>query len=85
MMNANEARKNVEDYNDKVIKAREDRINRFLETTINAKIEENSCNGYNTCRVTGFADKKDTELVINKLEELGYEVEQIHGCLIIEW
>lgn len=85
MMNANEARKNVENYNNKVVEAREDRVNTFLETKVNAKIEEYSRDGYNTCKVTCFVDRKDTELMIEKLEKLGYEVEQINNFVIIEW
>lgn len=85
MMNANEARKNVENYNNKVIETRENRVNNFLETTVNAKIEENSRDGYDTCKVTAFVDKEDTKLMMKKLEELGYEVEQINNFVIIEW
>jgi hypothetical protein len=84
-MNAKEARANVENYNNKVIEEREKRVNRFLETTVNAKIEENSRDGYNTCKVTSFVDKKDTELAIQKIKELGFDVEQFDQWIMIEW
>ena len=85
MMNAKEARANVENYNNKVIEEREKRVNRFLETTVNAKIEENSRDGYNTCKVTGFVDRRDTELAIQKIKELGFDVEQLDQWIMIEW
>lgn len=85
-MNAKEARANVENYNREVEEARENRVNRYLETTVAREIEENSKNGYDIARFTVFVDKKDTELMIKKLEELGYEVDQINDkFIIVEW
>ena len=86
MMNAKEARANVENYNKEVEEARENRVNRYLETTVAREIEENSKKGYDIARFTTFVEKQDTELMIKKLEELGYEVDQINDkFIIVEW
>ena len=85
-MNAKEARAMVENYNKKVEEAREERVNKFLETTVAKAIEENSRDGYDIARFTPFVDNQDTELMIKKLKELGYKVEQVNNRFIfVEW
>jgi predicted transcriptional regulator len=85
MLNAEMARKNVKEYENGIIAARVKKVMDFLENTVNAQIVENSRQGFNTCRVTKLIDKRDVDLAIEKLEELGYNVERFSHGFVIEW
>ena len=86
MMNAKEARANVENYKNELARMKEERVNKFLETTVAREIEENSKNGYTVAKVTTFGDRTETELMIKKLEELGYEVSELNNSFVlVEW
>lgn len=86
MMNANEARKNVEEFNNQVIQAREERVNHFLNTTVEDEIKSKSNVGKHSCKVTQFVSQKDTELAVEKIEELGYTVSlEGNNFILIQW
>jgi flagellar basal body-associated protein FliL len=84
-MNAKMARKNVENYLERVNNARIKRVEEYLETTVEIQINKASNQGRTEVFVEKMAFEEENEILQNKLENLGFKVSDKGVKFSVEW
>jgi hypothetical protein len=84
-MNAEMARKNVENYLEKTNNARIKRVEEYLETTVDTQIDKASNQGRTEAFVEKMAFQEENEILQNKLENLGFKVYDKGIKFAVEW